>query len=130
MAQITAASGDALRMPVEIDWVKNRLYFNAVDSADSIGGIPYPKKVLITYTDAGGNTQNETHFVQLMDEDFGQSGKTFGNLTSLMVNEGQVSAFKDPTANKIWVFWASTRDGNSDLYYETISPKFAGQEYK
>ncbi len=47
-------------------------------------------------------------------------------------NEGQVSAFKDPLANKIWIFWTSTRSGTSDIYYQTISPEFypsaAGQQ--
>ena len=46
------------------------------------------------------------------------------------VNEGQVTAFKDPIQDKVWVFWTSSRNGMSDLYYETISPQFyASQNY-
>ncbi len=44
--------------------------------------------------------------------------------TDSQINEGQVSAFKDPFQDKVWVFWTSARNGMSDLYYETISPQF------
>ena len=50
--------------------------------------------------------------------------------TDSEINEGQVTAFKDPIQDKVWVFWTSARNGMSDLYYETISPQFyAAQNY-
>ncbi len=137
--------GTPVSQPVEVDWVKSRLYFASIDGIDmqsfGTGIAPFAKKVLVTYLDANGQTHtNEPHYIQFADEDMGQPGKTFGNLTSLMVNEGQVTAFKDPgymdsngvriPENKLWVFWSSTRSGNSDLYYETISPRFVGREFK
>lgn len=122
-----------IKMPVEVDWTKKRLYFSALDSMDThpTTGQIFPKQVRITHLDrAGQPDEHEVRYVTLAEEDMGQSGKTFGNLTSLMVNEGQVSAFKDPLENKVWVFWTSTRSGNADVYYETISPTFYGKELK
>lgn len=136
---MNAQPENALTCPVEIDWVKNRLYFCGADGTDVLPNPgspndplnkPYPKKVQVDYTDANGTPQSEVCYVQFADEDISQPGKTFGNLTSLMVNEGQVNAFKDPLDNKLWVFWSSTRSGTPDLYYETISPRFIGREYK
>jgi hypothetical protein len=43
------------------------------------------------------------------------------------VNEGQISAFKDPYQDKVWLFWTSTRSGTSDLFYMAISPAFYPQ---
>ncbi len=51
------------------------------------------------------------------------------------VNENNVAAFLDPyagtqdstgalQAHKVWLFWNSTRNGTSDLYMETIDPRF------
>ena len=114
--------------PVEVDWTKNRLYFTAPDSVTT-GSIPVPSQVSISYTDAAGNPRTETHFIEMVEEEMGPSGKTFGNLSNLTVNESQVSAFKDPWDNKVWVFWTSTRSGNPDLYYETVSPMFTGTRF-
>ncbi len=63
------------------------------------------------------------------EEELDAQGNAFGNLTSEIVNEGQVCAFKDPMENKLWVFWTSTRSGNTDLYYEAVSPRFYGIRY-
>ncbi|MHB0912433.1 MAG: golvesin C-terminal-like domain-containing protein [Armatimonadota bacterium] len=106
--------------PVEIDWVRNMLYFTGSDEG---------KSVTVTYTLSGETTPGpaETHTVRLMEDSIG--GRVFGNLTRVMVNEGQISAFKDPNSNKIWCFWSSTRSGNTDIYYEAISPRFYGEEY-
>ncbi len=41
------------------------------------------------------------------------------------LSEGQVTAYKDPYLDKLWVFWASTRNGVSDLYYQTLTPQFS-----
>jgi len=110
----------APKAPVEVDWVKNRLYFTSEDEG---------KEFAITYTDAQGVDVTETVTVQF-EEELDAQGNAFGNLTSEMVNEGQVCAFKDPVENKLWVFWTSTRSGNTDIYYEAISPRFHGVEFK
>ena len=50
-------------------------------------------------------------------------------------NEGGVTAFLDPLAyanttssiaapHSVWLFWNSTRNGTSDIFYETINPRF------
>ena len=44
--------------------------------------------------------------------------------TENQVSEGQITAFKDPIQQKVWVFWMSSRNGTPDLYYETLSPQF------
>ena len=60
-------------------------------------------------------------------------------LLDTSINESGVSAFLDPFSfgdvhnpatsikapHKVWLFWSSTRNGNPDLYFETIAPKFA-----
>ena len=118
--------------PVEIDWVKNRLYFTKTDAINASNPVaPTPRQVLVSYTDVNGTPHaDEPYYVEFTEEEMGRTGKTFGNLTSLTVNEGQVGAFKDPWDNKVWAFWSSTRSGNSDLYYEAISPLFYGLEFK
>jgi len=121
--------------PVEIDWARNRLYFAASDAVID-GPIPALNQVQVTYKATPGKIgdpaadRTENHFVRMVDEEVGPSGKTFGNLTNIAVNESQVGAFKDPWDNKVWVFWTSTRAGNPDLYYETISPLFTGVQLK
>ena len=135
--------GAPIGKPIEIDWTKNRLYFSASDAVAykdvTEGGVvkkvPVPNQVQIAYTDAAGNSREDGGptdtpvFVQMVDEEIGPSGKTFGNLTNISINESQVGAFKDPWDNKVWVFWTSTRAGNPDLYYETISPMFSGVRF-
>jgi hypothetical protein len=107
--------------PVEIDWIKNRLYFMSEDAG---------KTVTVYYTNTSGGTSHvDGKKIALRQETGQDGGRSFGNLTRLMVNEGQVSAFKDPLENKVWIFWTSTRSGNTDIYYETISPRFYGAEY-
>jgi outer membrane protein assembly factor BamB len=121
----------ALTSPVEVDWVKNRLYFTADDALilDQTSPVPRMKanKVRVTYVADDGETYTEDHVVRFAEDDISKSGSgtyTFGTVTSVMVNEGQVSAFKDPWSNKVYVFWTSTRDGGTDIFYEAISPKF------
>lgn len=52
-----------------------------------------------------------------------------GYAADTMVNETQVSAFVDPfeVPTKVWVFWASTKEGSTDLFYEAISPNFTAR---
>lgn len=108
--------------PVEIDWAKKRLYFTAADEG---------KKFNITYPNAAGTESVEVGTVALMDE-LDAYGHAFGNLTSEVANEGQVCAIRDPDpwSNKLWVFWTSARAGNTDVYYETICPRFYAREFK
>lgn len=122
----TANGGWGLTTPVEIDWAKNNLYFCSREEGN---------KVDVSYIDKSGNTVNMLATVELIEE-LGPSkeGSVFGNLTQLMVNEGQISAFKDRVQDnngniledRVWTFWTSTRSGNTDIYYETISPRFYG----
>lgn len=107
--------------PVEVDWARNRLYFTNREEGNL---------VWINYVDSAGVThENEPYVVELGEEMGSEGGTAFGNLTRVMVNEGQVSAVKDPVEDKLWVFWMSTRDGGSDIYYETISPRFFGTNF-
>ncbi|MHB0999324.1 MAG: golvesin C-terminal-like domain-containing protein [Armatimonadota bacterium] len=121
--------GWPLSAPVEIDWSKNRLYFNSAEEGN---------RVQLSYINKNGQTVNLLGTVELTEE-LGPSkeGSVFGNLTQLMINEGQVSAFKDRVEDsngniledRIWSFWVSTRSGNSDIFYETISPRFYGVNF-
>jgi len=137
VTQIDGVTGPITR-PVEIDWIKNTLYFAAEDAfeldlTDPTKPILRPKEVSVVYTDAAGvensNTPEE-YTIRFAEDGMSREGAgatTFGTLTSVMVNEGQVNAFKDPYTNKLWVFWTSTRDGSTDIYYEAISPRLYGQ---
>lgn len=125
---LSAANGGwALTTPVEIDWGKNYLYFCSPEEGN---------KVEVSYIDKNAQTVTMVAAVELIEE-LGPSkeGSVFGNLTQLMVNEGQISAFKDRVQDsttgaiiedRVWAFWNSTRSGNTDIYYETISPRFYG----
>ncbi len=69
-----------------------------------------------------------------------QSAEGYAVPIDKTVNENNVAAFLDPDANKnfyrdattndlthshkVWLFWNSTRNGTSDLYMETIDPRF------
>jgi hypothetical protein len=120
VADVVDASG---KVPAEIDWINKRLYFTADAAIEVTGGIPAMKEVWITYTDAqSGSHEDELHRIEFAEE-VGQTA--IGNL---MVNEGQISAFRDPVEDKVWVFWTSTRSGSTDIYYETLSPRFYGME--
>jgi hypothetical protein len=120
--------------PVEVDWVRGRLYFTELDEG---------RNVTVTFnyarqTDANGNTVVLTvppavYRVAWGDEISaavkpGDQTTTERVLpTDSVVNEGQISAFKDPFQDKVWVFWSSTRAGTTDLYYMTLSPQFYAQ---
>lgn len=118
------------RGPVEIDWVRGRLYFNEEDEGNVV-------TVSFDYArNAAGQVQSVPplrYHVAWGDEittaaQPGDQTTTETVLpTSSAVNEGQISAFKDPFQDKVWVFWSSTRAGTSDLYYMTISPQFYAQ---
>ncbi len=109
--------------PVEIDWAKGRLYFTGVDEG---------KTFMVTYPDAAGNDYDEPLALTVrLTEELDAHGNSFGNLTSEVANEGQVCAIRDsdPFFSKLWVFWTSTRSGNTDVYYEAICPRFYAKEF-
>ncbi|MHB1456500.1 MAG: golvesin C-terminal-like domain-containing protein, partial [Armatimonadota bacterium] len=110
----TANGGWALTTPVEIDWGKNYLYFCSPEEGN---------KVEVSYIDKNAQAVTMLATVELIEE-LGPSkeGSVFGNLTQLMVSEGQISAFKDRvqdpntgdiTEDRVWAFWNSTRSGNT-----------------
>ena len=133
--------------PIEIDWMKNRLYFMSDEEGIMI-------KVQYTAVHPDGTTYTagpEYHVVHLQEETGPNAADEWlrenpgqklpagmpasqGNLSRISVNEGQVYAFLDPQAginpskSRVWVLWSSTRSGNTDVYYEALSPKFYGDE--
>jgi hypothetical protein len=108
--------------PVEIDWAKKRLYFTGIDEGKTFE-VTYPPAV-------GSKDVTEVRTVRFTEE-LDAHGNSFGNLTSEVANEGQVCAIRDPDPyfSKLWVFWTSTRSGNTDVYYEAISPRFYAKEF-
>lgn len=108
------------RGPVEIDWIRGRLYFTEVDEG---------QRITVTFNHSGGSLTAD-YVVGWVDELSVAStpaDQTSGEAllpTQSVVNEGQVSAFKDPFQDKVWVFWSSTRAGTTDLYYMAVSPSF------
>ncbi len=113
--------------PVEVDWVRGRLYFTEADEGmeytvefdyarDANGNpVTYPAaKYRVTWKDEG------TVAAQPGDQTTGETPLP----ADASVDEGSVSAFKDPFQDKVWVFWSSTRAGTSDLYFLTLSPRF------
>ncbi|MCS6777980.1 MAG: hypothetical protein RMJ43_06575 [Chloroherpetonaceae bacterium] len=114
--------------PVEVDWVRGRLYFTDIDEGSLI-------TVSYLYQGPNGPAASGplTYRVSWCDE-ISATGINPAQLftdfttpeapvpTDTAVNEGQVAAFKDPFNDKLWVFWTSTRAGTTDLYYQTIAP--------
>lgn len=115
------------RGPVEIDWIRGRLYFTEADEGNAV-------TVAFNYArDSSGNVSSvpaASYTVQWMDEistavtPADQTTNEVFLPTDAAVNEGQVTAIKDPFEDKVWVFWSTTRDGSSDLYYMTLCPRF------
>lgn len=115
------------RGPYEVDWVRGRIYFTEADENNVI-------QLHYTFYDPNststGDTGVMTYRVSWADEisaSIQQADQTTPEVvlpTDSAVSEGQVSAFKDPFLDKLWVFWSSTRAGSTDLYFETIAPQF------
>jgi len=128
--------GSPVLYPVETDWVKNRLYFSAADfdAAEDYRlnnpNDPYrDTPVTVRYRPANRNNYIEEKYAIRFEEEPDAQGNSFGHLTEQIVNEGQIFATKYPGSSSIWVFWTSTRAGNTDLFYETISPRFYGYKW-
>lgn len=109
--------------PYEVDWVRGRIYFTSIDE----GSV-----VTVNYNahDAG-NSGALTYRVAWGDEISAATQRGVDITTpevpvptDTSVNEGQVSAFKDPYSDRLWMFWTSTRNSTTDLYYQTINPQF------
>lgn len=114
------------RGPVEIDWQRGRLYFTEIDEGAT---------VRVVQTISGGGSMTADYRVTWGDElsvAATPGDQTTGEAalpTDASVNEGQVTAVKDPFVDRLWVFWASTRSGTTDLYYMAVSPSFYPQTY-
>ena len=128
--------------PWEVDRTGTKVYFSEVDeryrsliTPDNAALVPMPANpITITYTPASGTqVTRELRDISWITELPEQS--LFGFAAESNVNEGSIYAFADPQpresgtstrilSSKIWVFWTSTRGGNSDLFWETLSPNF------
>lgn len=100
--------------------------------------------ITLSYTSSAGDSITQKLYdISWMEELPEQS--LFGYSSDANVNEGSIYAFADPnplnsgtysgdssskiyvSPSKIWVFWVSTRAGNSDLFWETINPDFGSK---
>lgn len=120
-ANVTIANNKG---PVEIDWIRGRLYFTEADEGNVVtvsfqAPVPGGKQAFqqVDYRVTWGDELSNA--IQPGDQSNGETLLP----TDASVNEGQISAFKDPFQDKVWVFWASTRNGTTDLYYLPISPQ-------
>ena len=125
--------------PYEVDWVRGRIYFTEVDEG---------RLITVRYNPAsngniGGLSQALTYRITWGDE-ISTSAQTYADPANpqtptlaftvyetspevvmpsdTAVNEGQISAFKDPLQDKLWVFWSSTRGRTTDLFYQALAP--------
>jgi hypothetical protein len=111
--------------PVEVDWQRGRLYFTEIDEGTQVQVIQA----------IGGNQETFTYRVAWGDEltvaatPGDQTTSEAALPTDAAVNEGQLAAVKDPFVDRMWLVWASTRAGTTDLYSMTISPSFYPQTY-
>lgn len=136
-SQVPAVQVVGNRGPVEVDVARGRLYFTQVDEGNVV-------EVNFGYgVDSNGNPimSGPAYYRVGWGDEMSATGPNSagGGLpidqtipeaalpNTANVNEGQVCAFKDPFQDRVWVFWASTRAGTSDLYYEAISPQFYPQ---
>ncbi len=128
--------------PYEVDRTGTKIYFSEVDeryrsliTPDNGSALSMPGPPTVSYTPASGPAVtdvplNDVSWITELPEQ-----SLFGFAADSNVNEGSIYAFADPDpgesgtstrilSSKIWVFWTSTRGGNSDLYWETLSPNF------
>jgi len=138
--------------PFEVDATGTKIYLNQVDerypamdrlvtkvrnvndpARDSLGMSPGP--VTINYVDINGNAQSVSSDSVFWIPEIGEQSLT-GSTSTANVNEGSIWAFADPNPpkfklpdetglsplSKIWLFWTSTRQDNTDLFWETVFP--------
>jgi len=124
VTQIVGLTVTGARGPYEVDWQRGRIYFTEADEGNQV-------QVAYTYynpaTNTTANSGTLTYQVAWGDE----MSDTLGNdvyeaplPVNGAVNEGQIAVLKDPLMNRLWVFWASTRAGTTDLYMAALAPKF------
>ncbi len=116
----------------EVDKTGTKVYFMEVDEryrslalngSSAVMGTP-PGPITINYTDLSGASRSvTTEDVTWIPEVPEQS--LLGFASEGNINEDSITAFADPMAPgsvpKIWVFWTSTRGGNSDLFWATFA---------
>ncbi len=129
MLKINIGGGGAYSGSWEFDRVNNRVLFpESVENTDV--WVEYTGVDGAAYREPEGHTVPPYKALTLIDE-----MPATALLTDSVVNEGQVAAFPDPDGlrapgdplfvpGRMWVFWSSSRSGNADLYYQTISPNF------
>ncbi len=129
IASVTVTSNDPSTPlgPYEVDWVRGRIYFTEANENTSVTVNYNYYNPTTKVTNNSGNLVYRVAWgdeisasIQLGD----QTTPEVALPTDSAVSEGQVSAFKDPFLDKLWVFWSSTRAGSTDLYFETIAPQF------
>jgi hypothetical protein len=111
-----------------LDPPTSAVFFTEADLGKSYG---------ITYADASGGGQATT--IEVIPHWIPENGRVREAAVPILgkVAEGQAWAFQDPWSDvtgkrpdMAWIFWSSSRNGASDIYFETISPSFfatAGQ---
>ncbi|MBS1706694.1 MAG: PQQ-binding-like beta-propeller repeat protein [Armatimonadetes bacterium] len=116
----------------QVDPVRKTVYFTHVDEA---------KPVQVTYSAIApnGGTLNVTEsltvgIVAEADEwlvPIEQRQNDSPAFIALDPNSNPflVNAFGDPRPRLMWLFWSSTRTGNQDVYFETVSPRFISQPH-
>jgi hypothetical protein len=119
---VTGAKGD-----YQYDPAKGRIYFTDADEGNNGIQVSYTG---VSSTGVVGAVASATYSVSLLAE----RSETAVPIDK-PANEGQVTAFLDPfdfsnttgPVNRpglIWLFWTSTRNGGSDVFFETIAPNF------
>lgn len=111
----------------QVDPVKGKLYFNLEQEDETItvtyagvdeSGNAYPN--LVNYSATCGMIEEYSEFAIPIEQ---------------AVNESAVSLALDPMNNTfnqqnfrrpgvMWMLWSSTRSGGSDLYFQTMAPRF------
>jgi len=138
------------RGPWEVDRTGTKIYFSEVDERymsnnfkgpNSAGPTDPPKyglRLQYDYKDKDGSRKSIDQWVTDVSWITELPEQSLGFTMDANVNEGSIYAFADPQpqlsgtsvgvrSSKIWVFWTSTRGGNSDLFWETLSPNFWGR---
>ncbi|MEP0767195.1 MAG: PQQ-binding-like beta-propeller repeat protein [Fimbriimonadia bacterium] len=98
-----------------VDYTRGKVYFTLADAGRSVN---------IAYVAAGGGS----HQVSATVDWIAESEETTVPIER-SIAESQLCAFADPSTERgrpdfIWLFWSSTRNGASDVYFQTISPRF------
>jgi len=110
--------------PYEVDYARGRIYFTSLDEGNQI---------IVSYTlpDRNRTASGQlTYRVAWGDEITVTTEGGYSTTPEVLVptdtsiNEGQVAAFKDPYSDRLWMFWTSTRNSTTDLYYQTLLPQF------